>query len=711
MSETTTAGMNWLQYLMVLLTGTGLVGMPPGERDAALVTVAPRDSIVYLEWAGRGPGKSGAPGIDGLAADPEIQAFRAALEKTLANPQGQDDEEQSSHQREREIYQLLAALTAQPGCLILWPSSIPSEPGQVPGLTELLARLNLAVVLKAGPETATILAQLGSLTDTQIPEHPTRFEWQLPFGIPLVIHEEGGHLLLCGRRDALDQALAGLGRKRPGLDANHRFTESLARVGGARLGSLAWIDVKSVVDFTLQGLGPAAPLVQVGIASTGLDAVSSLTAATTVHDGQVVQRVFLKTTRPLLGSQPPLRLASLSHIPADSQFVAAGSLDLERVLSDLRNLVGASNRFPLALFDESVKELESEIQLNLKNDIFGAIGNTWTVFSPASDLLGSELIVAVEIRDAVKARRLLERLMSQLEQSLVDSDEYAIQAELRQQTFLGQPIYYVCRTGQTFGVSAATIPSFSMTDRHLLFAMTPQTLRNFLKSPVRRGAGFDTTAAARLSLPDEPLLAAAFVDGQRLVRTVGAALPYLGQSIADLANGHGWTFDPYAIPSSSALAPYAGDLTVSVARRSDGVLIESRNPQIGLVLLTVMDYLRRAEYDIYVGQSGQDGGVEAAGGLGAPEGGVVPAAAAEAERKEPPRKEQPENAAAAAARRAVPILIRAAIPDGVQPLVPDDLIRRIVDPTPEEQQRRAERRESQERRRQERLERRTNPRP
>ena len=80
-------GVGFVELLMVLVSGSGLfsgggiMGLPPGERDAALVKCAPADSLIYAEWSERSTGEAGAPGIDGLAADPEI----LVLDEATAN--------------------------------------------------------------------------------------------------------------------------------------------------------------------------------------------------------------------------------------------------------------------------------------------------------------------------------------------------------------------------------------------------------------------------------------------------------------------------------------------------------------------------------------------------------------------------------------------------------------------------------------------------
>ena len=79
-----TAGL--LEMWMLLFGGFfggGVMGLPPGERDAAFVQCPPKDVILYSEWAARGKGKAGAAGIEGFAADPEVLAFIAAIDKAV----------------------------------------------------------------------------------------------------------------------------------------------------------------------------------------------------------------------------------------------------------------------------------------------------------------------------------------------------------------------------------------------------------------------------------------------------------------------------------------------------------------------------------------------------------------------------------------------------------------------------------------------------
>ena len=72
------SGMSFMGMLLVLLTGGGMgpmLGLPPGPRDEALLRCPPAQSLVYVEWAQRGNGIAGAPGLEGLLGDHEIQEF------------------------------------------------------------------------------------------------------------------------------------------------------------------------------------------------------------------------------------------------------------------------------------------------------------------------------------------------------------------------------------------------------------------------------------------------------------------------------------------------------------------------------------------------------------------------------------------------------------------------------------------------------------
>ena len=71
----------WELFVFWFFTGSGLLGLPPGERDPALLKSVPPQTLAYFEWAPARPRSTSATGVDGFVADPEIRQFFELLEQ------------------------------------------------------------------------------------------------------------------------------------------------------------------------------------------------------------------------------------------------------------------------------------------------------------------------------------------------------------------------------------------------------------------------------------------------------------------------------------------------------------------------------------------------------------------------------------------------------------------------------------------------------
>lgn len=715
MQSTSNVGIGLLELLLLLLGGGGM-GMPPGERDVTLLKAAPQQSLVYVEWASRGAGKEGAPGIDGFAADPEIRAFVRALETALQSTGHSGDEETQPWHESQEAMHLAQLISAHSGCLFAVID--PAQPGKgllnVPTPAEVIARLHACVILNAGADTAAIIESINKSTHNEIPPSPRMHAATGPAGMTLTVHQDGDRLLIGMGAGTIERAMADLKNGSGGLEKNARFAAGMKRVAVDRQGAMAWVDLKGVSEAVISSMGPAGLVVQAVLRGAGADGLDSLTSTIGAIDGIVIQRTFLATDGRqdgilMIAQAAPLRMEQLSHIPADSDFVLATSLDFGQMFGGVRDLISKTNPLSLRVFDEATKELETELGLNLTTDVFPAFGTGWTAFSSPSEggLVGSSMIVSVEVRDPARAQAVFDRLMQLLEQSLTTGDAEFSTSELKRQEFLGKSISYISRTGIGYGVTPSVIPSFCLTDTHLLFSVHPQAIKAHLRQQKLGRPGFNKVAASKVSLPREELLSAFYLDGPRATQVLSGLLPFVSQSVMEVAREQGFDFDPFFIPSAVALIPYSSDVTMSIARQKDGLMMECRNPQLGLALLTALSWARHylhADYEVLLEARHQRLQPVLNAGLGAPEGQVVPAAAAA-----PAPKEKPANPVN---RHIAPVLIRALVPDGVQSFIPEDVIRRLSEPpSPEVQKQREDRRKALEERRRARLERRGLPLP
>ena len=715
MIPTASFGVNWIEVLFILLSGSGWLGMPPGERDPALLKAAPQQTLCYFEWAGRAAGQPGAAGIDGLAADPEVIAFFEALDLAFAKAEYPDaDEDQQRLQQ--HLPRLVKLLTAHPGCLSIGFEPLP--PGQTllnafkksQSLTE---QFRIGLVSSAGSDAELLVEALGQLTETELEKQPRMQEVAVPgIALKFTVHREADRVLIGLGEGSVERVLACLRGAESGLDANPQFQTAWTRVAPTRVGTVGWFDLKGAIATMTRAAGPAGILIQPMLRVVGAQALESLVMGTGVENGIVVQRMFLTTngrTEGLLflAGGPVVRPEQLQHIPADSDLVAAGSLNLAQTVRGVRELIGRTTPASAAMFDEAITQLESELGLNLERDLYPAFGEAWTAFdSPANGgLMGTSLIVAVEVRDAQRARLVFERLMRLLEQSLTaDTDpEYdGKTVEIKRQSFLGHPICYVNTAGWELGSEAATTPSFSLTQSHLLFALHPQALKAHLRQQLGQRPGFDGVAFKKLGRPEGELLAFGTLDGPRAMLALCAIAPFYGQSVLSHLQSSGFPLDAFAIPSAAALLPYVRDSSFVVVRQPAGLLFETKNPHTAILTAGVLGSAKAwflPSYNEYLEARRQRTRSQQNAGLGAAEGQVIPAAA------EQPAPKKAEPVGAIVARKLGPLFLKAMIPDGIQQAIPAEVFQKLEQlPSPEAARQREERRKHVEERRKQRLE-------
>ncbi|WP_373649904.1 hypothetical protein [Schlesneria sp. DSM 10557] len=702
------------ELLFWIFTGSGLFGLPPGERDAALIKAVPPQTVAYFEWVARGPGKPGAAGVDGFAADPEIQQFFELLDAALANRAGtaefvEGDESDLLPEIRTLSPQLLKLMTAHPGCGFVGLEPPPNNPN-LPMFVRMLSGVHAGVILSSGDDTEQLWQSLNQLLST-LPDFqfdPNSATQTIPIPIPgytLLAHREGSHVLLALGDGTLPRILDGLAGRQPGLDTNPRFQKSLARVTVPRLATVGWVDGAGILNGVITALGPVGTLMRPLLNMTGVDALDHIVQTTGVDQDTMVQRTFIATGGRtdgimVLTAGEALKPHHFAHVPGDADLVLATSLNLTRVFQESRQILSRVQPISVRVFDEAVKQLESELQLRIVEDVLPAFGDTIVAFdSPAAGgMIATSLVVSLEVKNPQKAAVVFDRLMNLIEQSLVSDHaeyDYGTTVTLRQQTFLGQTLYFVNTAGGGFRGRVSITPTFCLLDRHLLFAVHPQAMKAHLRHSQSKRPGFDQEMGRKINLQAGETLSYGYLNGPRASSTMSSLLPYLGDVLLRRLEIEGVVLDAFSLPSAAAIAPYFGDSTAVITRQPDGLMFESHNAppvQVGLALVSAYRSWHAQEFEV-LGElrrraAGADGAV-----LGPAEGEVVPAAA---------EKKVDEKAANKPAGRGLgPIFLRALIPEGLQQAIPQDALRALEEgPTPEMIQRREEARRMREERRQ-----------
>ena len=227
----------------------------------------------------------------------------------------------------------------------------------------------------------------------------------------------------------------------------------------------------------------------------------------------------------------------------------------------------------LKAIERAVEQMEADIGLSLKDDLFPALGDVWSLHdSPdAGGILVTGAVLSVEIRDRKKAEGVVAKLLSVLDQALREGhgDGETVRDE---HEFLGHSVttFDLAEHGPPFQ------PTFCLTDRHLLVALQPQAIKAHLRFLAAKRPGLDTRWGNPLLQPEGEVLMTSFVDSRLIVKLLTAFLPYWGKPIVNQLSNEGIEFDQFSIPSAAALLPYVAPSVSAVSRTPEGLHAESR---------------------------------------------------------------------------------------------------------------------------------------
>jgi hypothetical protein len=599
-----------LSELVLLLFGSGLMGLPPGERDLKLLRCPPAGSVLYTEWAERSSGQPGAQGIDGLAADPEIRDFLAAVQQAVkaSVEQGTRNGGPEVETAGRHVPPLVWILLNRPGCLYAsYDAQAAAEQaaGQpAPVRAAALQGLRVTLVINGGPQADEIAKHLEELVKFMPAGSGQnglqRRQLPLPVpGVSLMLHRHEDYFILGLGQDTVDAAVAGLSGQPQGLAASVQFASALNRVHFDRTASVTWLDVKSALAAVVQAAGPQGAMIQGVAAMIGAETVESYVAATGVVDGQIQSRSFITTggkTEGILSlaAGRAMQPSDFERVPADADFVFAFSLNLPKVLAAVREIVGKADPESTEQFEALIRQLEGELGLSLEDDLFQAFGDVWTLYdSPGGGgFLATGLVASLEVKDPQKASAVFKKMMDII-QANVDGERNVGNGfrrrgvVLAEREFLDRTIYFL----NSIGPSPPFAPAFCLTDKQMLVSLHPQTLKSHLRFLQADGETFASRVGTDIPVPEGDLLMLSFSDTKRLAEFLYALVPYAGQTLVSQLQAGGVDLDVFTLPSARAVLPYDSDSTSTLVRTPEGLLSNGKSgfpiPGAGGLLMNV----------------------------------------------------------------------------------------------------------------------------
>lgn len=589
-------------YVIMMMSGMfwgsgvmGSMGLPPGERDAALARTAPADALLYLEWSERGPGKAGAKGIDGLAADPEVRQFLNDVYKAIETGIAKETERAGPEERTagKHVPPLVKLLLNRPGCLSVGFDEkllkAGGGPPPAPGMRwlGLMGAAKATFVVNGGKEADKIAGHVQELVNL-LPADQRRKNLQrqpLPLppgakGLTLTLHRHNNYFIIGFGKGTVDQAIAGLDGKSKGITGHATFADAVKRVSFERTANLLWVDAKAIIG---KATGVMGKDIAGMIKLLGLGELDVLVTATGVVDGKIRTRSYLGTGGKTAGvlalfSGRGIKKADLAHVPADSDLVLAFSVNAKGILSAVRNIIAVADPASKDNFEKLIKQFETELGLKLEEDLMKAFGDVWVLHDSksAGGVLVTSLVASLEVRDHKKAGDVFTKLMDVLELALPGEIRGGFRprrVELKNKRFLNHTIYYI----NTVGENVPFAPAFCLTKTHLLAAPHPQALKAHLRFLQSKHANFAGRLGKDLTLPKGDLLGVSFVETRLLARVLYGIAPYVGQMIMSEVQRGGAQIDIFSLPSARAVLPYLSNSFSATVRTEKGIFTEGQS--------------------------------------------------------------------------------------------------------------------------------------
>jgi hypothetical protein len=331
------------------------------------------------------------------------------------------------------------------------------------------------------------------------------------------------------------------------------------------------------------------PSVKTVLAAIGLDKVTNLASVTGLDSTGCVTRTRLgidgeSTGLFALVEGKPLTAADLAVIPRDSSVAAAARLDLEKMYRGFRDLVGKVEPRAQESFDQEVKQFEAAVGLNLSEDLFKAVGDTWRVYNSPSDggLVFTGLTAVATVRDRarlVNAFQKIEHLAQEEAKRVAGLDgppRGNRHVTIKHIEFGKQTIYFV----NFVGAESPVAPAWCVTENELIVSLFPSHIKGYLM----RGATPGKSAGSLADVPEVKAVLAegngptmiAYYDAKEIFTTMYPVLQILAQFATSAMQQNGVEVDISMIPSAAAIGKHLQPGVSTMRRTEQGLELVTR---------------------------------------------------------------------------------------------------------------------------------------
>jgi hypothetical protein len=586
--------------IFTTLGGAFTLGIPPGEMDLQLQQIAPRQCLLFHQWAGASEADPESQNrLEQLIAEPDMQRalvrLSGELEKMVSGFASRDKSPGVA-----PFVQLLVEgskiLYGHSGAAYVWPGE--DQKG--------LESMRGALVIHAGKDAERLDRLLTDLLKAVAGENVVA--WPSPAGsfqkatimaggTALVWGQDDGYLIVALGEQAAEDVLKRWDNKTPAwladllkaLPMKRRATISFVELQqgtdllGTRLGSRQLVD-EALVAIGLDNLRHAA-------FTTGISGPDWISHGLVTLDGE--PHGPLKTL-----TASGLSLEDLDRIPADVLLAVAGQINLDKLYGVGMDLARTFNPRAGNELNEIVQLFQEQLGLQLREDLFQSLGESWILYCSRHGSLATGWTATAE----VKNRQALEKVVAALARELENMG--ANSPRLHKET-LGSASLFILDIPDD---NVLVLPSLAITDKQVVIGLYPQAVRGHLRQPETALSLADNPSVRELFVPDRRMLGMAVTDNKSLfefaypLAQVGIHLaatkisrnfPRDGKALAlpgTIAPGRigGSLVDASFFPPANVISRHLGQERVVLYMDSSGIHIEQRGDLPGHIALPAL---------------------------------------------------------------------------------------------------------------------------
>lgn len=457
------------------------LGVPPAEPDPVMARVAPEECVFYLTWAGMAEASPDSKNhTERLMAEPEVRRFIKEVTDRLnaAIKTGAGDGENA-----RKVAEITPGIVRQ---LVVNPTAAFAG-----NFTEGPSGMTVPVgiVVNLGDAAATfekdLLTILEILTEQPVPRPENGVRTLVtPLGIPKIRFTfQDGYFILGVSQGTVAQ----IQQRMAGKTVPEWLTKVHDRLPVDRVSSVTYINTQGILKAVTPFMAMVGPQAGEVIKSLGLDNLQSVVNVTGLSETAMLSRTWFHIDGKPTGlfamlDAEPIAAGDLAAIPADATIAFSAKIDPSKTLDRIFTLVDAIERGAGQRARQELAGLQGEIGFSVEKDLFGSLGNTWSVYQSPSEggPLFTNWTAVVSVKNPKRLRAVSETIAKSVrnfEQQMIAMRPTRPRAiGLRTMNVGGHTVHFLNSIGEDMPFA----PAWCITDEQLIISLFPQGVSAFL---------------------------------------------------------------------------------------------------------------------------------------------------------------------------------------------------------------------------------------